>query len=247
MTQFGCAQACSGVTPSSISMGVARNGPPEAERMILRTKARMGLPQAREVSLDSVRLAVGTVPHRSLAQAVAQRAITLVRDSAGAVPLAPNARVAIVNYMPDTELKAGRLFTREMTRLRPGSRLVAKISPAPHAAQLDSITRLLSGADAVVLAAYVRRVEGEGRTTVPPHVAAWIDSLSARPRAVVVAFGNPYIIRQFPRARAYVNTYGIGDALEVAAARALAGAAPISGKSPVSLPGFFKAGEGIVR
>jgi beta-N-acetylhexosaminidase len=90
-------------------------------------------------------------------------------------------------------------------------------------------------------------VEGEGRTTVPPHIAAWIDSVSASPRAAVVAFGNPYIIRQFPRARTYLNTYGVGDALEIAAARALGGAARISGKSPVTLPGFFRAGDGLSR
>jgi hypothetical protein len=35
MTQFGCAQACSGVTVPSVSGARVRNGPPEAVRMIL--------------------------------------------------------------------------------------------------------------------------------------------------------------------------------------------------------------------
>jgi beta-N-acetylhexosaminidase len=82
---------------------------------------------------------------------------------------------------------------------------------------------------------------------VPPHIAAWIDSVAANSGAIVVSFGNPYVIRQFPRARTYINTYSVSDVSEVAVARALAGGAPISGKSPVSLPGFFKAGDGIVR
>jgi beta-N-acetylhexosaminidase len=134
-----------------------------------------------------------------------------------------------------------------MGKLRPEARVAAKIAPTAAASQLDSIARSLVDADAVVLAVYVRRVEGEGRTTVPPRVAAWIDSIAATRRAVVVSFGNPYVIRQFPRSRAYVNTYGIGDALEIAAARALTGAKPITGKSPVSLPGFFSRGDGLVR
>jgi beta-N-acetylhexosaminidase len=98
-----------------------------------------------------------------------------------------------------------------------------------------------------VIAAFVRRVEGEGRTTVPPHIAAWIDSVGSQGRNVVVSFGNPYVIRQFPKVRAYLNTYSVSDVSEIAAARALAGTAPISGKSPVSLPGFFKAGDGLTR
>jgi beta-N-acetylhexosaminidase len=215
---------------------------------ILWMKARLGLVRQREVPLEPVRTVVASAEHRALAQGVAQRAVTLLRDSGAAVPLPPNARIAVVNYMPDTELKAGRAFTRELGKLRPGpGRIIAKISPATAQSHLDSLARMLSGADVIILAAYVRRVEGEGRTTVPPHVAAWIDSVGSGPKAAVISFGNPYVIRQFPRARTYLNTYGVGDALEIAAARALAGAASITGKSPVSLPGFFRAGDGIRR
>lgn len=226
------------ITPARIDSSVTR---------ILWVKARVGLAARRTVSTDSVRTVVASSAHRALAQDVAQRAITLLRDSGAVVPLAPNGRIAIVNYMPETELKAGRAFSKEMALLQPNARVVAKISPSTAASQLDSIARTLRGADAVVIAAYVRRVEGEGRTSVPPHIAAWIDSVATGPRTVVVAFGNPYLIRQFPRARTYMNTFGVGDALEIAAARALAGVQPISGKSPVSLPGFFKAGEGLTR
>lgn len=217
-------------------------------RRILWTKARVGLARSSEVSLERIREVVAIAEHEALALDVAQRAITLLRDSGLAIPI-PTAvrRVAVVSYMPETELKAGRAFQRELSRLRPGTRGVAKLSPSTAKSQLDSLTGLLRNADAIVLAAYVRRVEGEGRTTVPPHVAAWIDSVGAQPNATVIAFGNPYIIRQFPRARTYLNTYGVGDALEIAAARALAGSAGIGGKSPVSLPGFFSRGDGLSR
>ena len=232
---------------SSVERGtVPRARIDSAARRILLMKARLGLFRQREVSLEGVRNVVGIAEHRALAQDVAQRAITLLRDSGAPVPLPPG-RVAIVNYMPETELKASRAFTREFGKLRPGPRTTLKISPATAKSQLDSLATLLASADAIILAAYVRRVEGEGRTTVPPHIATWIDSVAAGPKAMVLAFGNPYIIRQFPRARTYLNTFGVGDALEVAAARAITGAARISGKSPVSLPGFFRAGDGLTR
>ena len=215
-------------------------------KRILWLKARTGVATRRHVDLENVRHHVATKEHKALALDVAQRAITLLRDSGLAVPMTPG-RVAIVNYMPETELKAGRAFQREMARVLPGSRVMSKISPATSIAQLDSISRMLASADAIVLAAYVRRVEGEGRTTVAPHIAAWIDSVSAGPKAALISFGNPYILKQFPRARTYINAFGVGDALEIAAARALAGQAPIGGKSPVSLPGFFARGDGLNR
>ena len=216
-------------------------------RRILWLKARSGAVTQPIVNLEDVRKSVATQAHRAVALDVAQRAITLVRDSGMAVPVAAGTRVAVVNYMPETELKAGRAFTRELSRLLPGSRAAAKISPSTAATTLDSIAKSLASADAIVLALYLRRVEGEGRTTIAPHIAAWLDSVSAGPTVGVVSFGNPYILRQLPRARTYINTYGVGDALEIAVARALAGIAPVTGKSPVSLPGVFKAGDGLSR
>jgi hypothetical protein len=42
-------------------------------------------------------------------------------------------------------------------------------------------------------------------------------------------------------------TYGVGDALERAAAAVVLGRAPVTGTAPVSLPGFFSRGDGIRR
>ena len=90
-------------------------------------------------------------------------------------------------------------------------------------------------------------IEGEGRPAVPPHIANWIDSLARREKVVAVALGNPYLIGQFPNVSTYLVTYGVGDALERAAAAAVLGRAPVTGTTPVSLPGFFERGDGIQR
>jgi beta-N-acetylhexosaminidase len=104
--------------------------------------------------------------------------------------------------------------------------------------------------DRIIVATYVRRIEGEGGFALPQQIAAWIESLSKQPTApkvVVAAFGNPYLIRQFPNVGSYLVTYGVSDDLERAAARALLGTAPITGRAPISLPNFFRAGDGVVR
>jgi hypothetical protein len=45
----------------------------------------------------------------------------------------------------------------------------------------------------------------------------------------------------------YLVTYGVSDALEHAAAAVVLGKAPATGTTPVSLPGFFKRGDGLRR
>lgn len=216
-------------------------------RRLLWMKARAGLARQREVPLDSVHAIVGSRAHRALSQDIASRAITLLRDSAASVPVAATRRIALVTYSPESEVRAGRALAKELAALRPGMKNVGRVGPGSAGVALDSIARAVGDSDVLVVALFVRRVEGEGRATVPPHIAAWVDSMSVARRSVVVAFGNPYLLRQIPRAPAFINTFGIGDALEIAVARALAGAHGISGRSPVSLPGCFSLGDGLSR
>ena len=60
-------------------------------------------------------------------------------------------------------------------------------------------------------------------------------------------FGNPYVAMFTPDLPAMLLTYDVYDLPEASAVRALAGEAPITGKLPISLPGLFSAGWGIVR
>lgn len=223
-----------------------------AARHMLELKARSGVAFAPQVSLERLREVVGSPEHRAIAASVARRAITLLRDRDNVVPLRGVSRVALVQYAPETEIKAGRAFAAELRRnpslsARGAIVQAGKILPSATPDALAAADRAIGETETVIVAAFVRRVEGEGRVAVPPQVAAWIDGLAARRRVILVAFGNPYLIGQMPTVGSYLVTYGVTDDLERAAARAIGGADPISGVVPVTLPGFFKAGDGIRR
>jgi beta-N-acetylhexosaminidase len=215
-------------------------------RRILEVKVRTGVAAHPLVPLDTLRDVVGAPEHRALAADIARRAVTLLRDSANLIAGPTSGRTVLVQYMPETELKAGRAFAAEV-RAASSDAKVFKIGPATAPATLDSIARACRGADRVIVATYVRRIEGEGRFAVPERVAAWIDSLAMRDRVALVSLGNPYLIRQFPHVGTYLVTYGVNEALERAGARAVLGRAPITGVSPITLPGFFKRGDGLRR
>jgi len=221
-----------------------------AARHILELKARAGIMDGGQVSLSSLREVVGTPEHRAVAASIAQRAITLLRDRDNLVPMKTTGRALVVQYMPETELRAGKVFASAFRAARPasvGPTVMAKISPAATRDLLDSLSRLADSSAIVVIAPHVRRVEGEGRSAIPPQIAAWIDTIAQRRPTIVVAFGNPYVIRQFPNVQSYAVTYGVEDDLERSAVNALFGLRPITGKVPVSLPGFFTIGDGIQK
>ena len=244
-------RAISAVVAAVESGEISRARIDTAARRMLELKARAGLNNGGETSLSYLRGVVGSPEHRAVAADIARRAVTLVRDRDQLVPLSTPGRALLVQYMPETELRAGRILAAAMRngrgRVSGNETVLAKIGPGATRDVLDSLGRLADSSDIVVIATYVRRVEGEGRFAVPQQVAAWIDAVARRRKTVVVAFGNPYVIRQFPGVNSYLVTYGVGDDLERGAAGALLGNQKITGRVPVSLPGFFKAGDGIQR
>jgi len=215
-------------------------------RRILELKVRTRAARRPMVSLDTLRHTVGAPAHWAIARDIATRAVTLLRDSATLVPAPRDARVAVITYAPELDVAAGRAFAAELRTLAPRVSVI-RITPSTTAAELDSLGPRVRGADRIVITTHVRTIEGAGRFAITPHVAAWIDTLATQERVVVVANGNPYVIAQFPRIGSYLVTYGIDASLERAAARAVMGATAITGRAPISLPGFFAAGDGLRR
>jgi beta-N-acetylhexosaminidase len=64
---------------------------------------------------------------------------------------------------------------------------------------------------------------------------------------VVAAFGNPYLLQQIPDVPAYLVAWSGTQASQRAAARALTGNAPITGRLPISIPPVAQRGTGEQR
>lgn len=215
-------------------------------RSILELKARTAVAWRPIAPLDSLRHVVGHPDHWAIARRIAERAVTLLKDQGNLVPLASAQRLTVITYAPELEVEAGRTLAATFQSLARGTRIV-RINPQTGRQFLDSLAASLAADAPVVVTTHVRTIEGLGRPAIPASTASWIDELAARRPVVVIANGNPYVLRQFPRVSSYLVTYGIDPSLERAAAMAVLGQIPISGRAPISLPGFFQRGDGIQR
>jgi beta-N-acetylhexosaminidase len=217
----------------------------ESVRRILEMKLRTGAIARPLVPLDSLRELVGSASHQAMADAIAADGITLLRDREQLVPGRAESTF-VIRAVPENDLAAGDAFANEMRRQ---TRVVqsVRISSATGRDALERIATDAMKARRIVLYSFTRTLEGTGRIAIASSLAEFIDRLAGTGRLVVVAGGNPYQLKQMPRVGSYLVTYGRGDALERAAARAVTGRSAIRGRSPVSLPGFFAAGDGLAR
>jgi beta-glucosidase-like glycosyl hydrolase/CubicO group peptidase (beta-lactamase class C family) len=218
-------------------------------RRLLELKARAGLPDGRLVDPGRVADMVGTAAHAAFADSVARRSITLVRDVSGRVPLRSAARehVLSITYTRDGDLAAGRAFDQ---RIREHVEVVdaVHVTASTAAARYDSLLARADSAGVVLLSAYVPPRSAVGSLDLSTELIDFIRDLEERGRPpLILSFGSPYLLSALPDAEAYLLAWGGREVSQRAAADALTGHAPISGRLPISLPPYHAAGEGLRR
>jgi beta-N-acetylhexosaminidase len=223
----------------------------ESVHRILDAKKRLnlfarGVPFGAKIS--TLATIVGTRAHEDLDAEIARRSMTLVREKAGALPLGKDVRLlsVVVADEPTLTGPAGTL-DKELQARVPGLksvRLDTRSTPDESKAAADAA----KDADAVLLSLFVRARSGQGRFVIPDAARSAIPALLASGKPVVaVAFGSPYLLRDFPGLPTYLAAWGSQDVVQIAAVRALFGEAAIEGHLPITIPGLAKRGDGIPR
>ena len=241
-----------GETIAAVVAGVTSGRYSEARldssaRRILRLKERLGLHRSAEVSLDSVRVAVGRIEHHAAANEIAERSITLVRDSAGIVPLRRGSRVVSVTFARRSDYLAGRTFDAELRTVFPELRSEFIDADEPDA-RLERVLAGARDADAVIIGSYVSHAWNATTVEAPRAFADFVKRAGAGgARVMVIAFGNPYQLQQIPEVPGYLVAWGGLPISQRAAAYAVSGRSAIGGRLPISIPPVAPFGAGLDR
>jgi beta-glucosidase-like glycosyl hydrolase/CubicO group peptidase (beta-lactamase class C family) len=219
----------------------------QSVRRILRSKAKIGLQQERLVNLDSLAAHLATSAAKQAAENAAAQAITLLKNDRAVLPLSPAdfGRVVVIEWWDESRSRAASPFARELGRyLNNWENYV--LTPDTDRDQFAEILQRTRAARLQIWPMYTLLRAWKGHIGLPERLQSLADSLFATGVPVaVVSFGNPYIYPQVQNVAAYLATFGGSEILEIAAARAVAGATEISGKLPISIPGYFARGAGI--
>jgi beta-N-acetylhexosaminidase len=241
-----------------IKAAVAAGDIPEAQitrsvERILTTKARLGLHVNRTSDLAAVDARLGTRDHLATAVQLAARAITLIKDDRGEVPLGvpPTANIlylSVIDYASGwREGVPSRTFFPELKKRWPNVTGV-ELSDRMSADQSDLVRSLARRADAIVASVFVRIASYSGRMDLSDRQVSLLENVATSNKPyVAVLFGNPYTATFLSKLPAMMLTYETFDGVELAAVRALAGETPVHGKLPISLPGLFPLGHGLDR
>jgi beta-N-acetylhexosaminidase len=218
-------------------------------RRILRHKHALGLHRNRSVNLDTARTVVGVAAHGAVADRVAERSITLAKDSLGLVPLTASSGrpiVLSVTIAARADLGAGVTFDAE---LRKSADVRSEwLDATDPAAALTRVAPLADSARYVVIGTYVGQGTRVADANAPTPLVDVVRALTQRnPRTIVIAFGNPYFYQQVPFVPTYLLAWSGFTPAQRAAARAVAGSIDITGRLPISIPPSLRLGDGLQR
>lgn len=213
-------------------------------RRILEAKVAVGLHRKRLVDPSELRRTLGSRAHRRWAQMVADRSLTLVRQAEDRLPIALAGRKVLSIVYDDVRgSRDGREFHEELER-QGADVTVLRVWRRSTATDLLRMELSAHESDVVLFSSYARAVPWKGHLGLPAEAARVLDRLAAT-GTLVVSFGDPYLLRQLPRARTYLLAWSETETAQRAAARALAGEVEIAGRLPIPLPPFHGIGGGL--
>ena len=212
---------------------------------ILAAKERTGLGRARTVNLEAIADIVNTPEADEKAQEIADRAVTLVRNAPGLVPLAAPGTSCFIVMAESRYSQGGIVFSQELRKRSPKAEL-ATLDPSMTSQEADDVMTRLPDCQSYVVAAYSAVAAYRGTVSLAGELPRILDSLIGTGKPVtLIALGNPYLLRDFPKVLAYLATFSTATTSETAAVRALFGEIAIGGHLPVSIPGLAQLGEGL--
>lgn len=212
---------------------------------ILQVKAIRGLVDRAAAPPQDAAHLTGRPESLERVRQIGSRAVTLVRDGGGLVPLPQSGRLRVLNPALGEIARAEPLVRGQVTLAAELRRRGVALDESAYTlwATEDEIRQHVQAAraaDRLVLATYDLARYPRQRILVEQVLAL------GKP-IVAVALRSPYDLMYYRDVPAYLATYGYRPALVAAAADILAGRAQPKGRLPVELPGLYPAGHGIVR
>ena len=224
---------------------ISRQRIDDSAMRVLAAKVHLGLTKNKLVNVDTVADVLDAKESSESAQRVSDRAVTLVKNDGDAVPLKDANQACVVIAVQSRASVSGARFAQEFARRAKEARIVTVDGTMPEAA-IEAEVGNVSKCSAIVISANVAVAAYRGDVALGGDLAPFVAKLTEGPAPVVmVAVGNPYLLAAFPKVAAYLATFSITVPSELSAVKALFGQMAITGRMPVSIPGFAAVGDGI--
>jgi len=218
----------------------------QSVRKILTLKVMHGVFDAPGVDPDILNSRIHTRIYQAAADRIARESITVPKNDRQILPITGNRyqRIAVIGVSDDLTGSTGTLLASEMRRYHPGVTFHS-LDARTGSEEKQQMLRSAREADLLVIGSFINVRSGQ-QVQLNPDQREFIAELGRLEKpSVVVAFGNPYVLRELHDTDVHVLAWSASDHQVRNTVPALFGAAAIAGQLPIGIPGLYEPGEGL--
>lgn len=215
-------------------------------RKILRWKIEKGLFNNDQVNIKDLYEHIHTRDHVLLSQKIARRSVTVLRNKGNILPIVPHKypRITVVAMSDDETGTTGLELAAAMREYHPDV-IFHIYDKRTSKEDLQHIIDDARQSDLIVVGSFVY-VHMASKIQLSDEQISFVKRLNALKKpTVLIAFGNPYVIRDFPKADVQICAWSASNNQVEQTVPALFGASKVSGTLPISIPPYYKRGDGL--
>jgi beta-glucosidase-like glycosyl hydrolase/CubicO group peptidase (beta-lactamase class C family) len=215
-------------------------------RKILQLKKEHGSFENPKVDLQNLSRSINTPVYQNIADRIARNSVTILKDSKNIFPIreVEHLNILAVALADDESGSTGSSFARELRKYH-GNVNFHVLDRRTSLSEKSEILDAADEADLILIGSFII-VRSHQPIQVQPEQLQLLKQIISRPSpSALIAFGNPYVVRDLPNADAHVMAWSSNSNQVRQTVPALFGASEVDGKLPINIPGMYAIGDGL--
>ncbi len=216
-------------------------------RKIVKWKQEAGLfDQDNQIDINTLDQVLNANAHQAEADRIARESITILKDDKNLLPLDPTKyeEILLVSIADDDYGNTGGPFARALRDYHPKVTF-SVFDDRSDEDDVQKILRQARSADLVIIGSFISLRFAESIQLPRKHASFLRRLMSLNKKTVLTMFGNPYLVSELEETDVHVMAWSNHSIQMRAAAPTLFGAADVSGKLPIEIPGMYSVGDGL--
>lgn len=215
-------------------------------RKVLQLKKEHGAFEKPKVELQNLSRSINTPVYQNIADRIARNSVTILKDSKDIFPIreVDHLNILAVSLADDESGSTGSSFARELRKYH-GNVDFHVLDRRTSLEEKNKILNAADKADLILIGSFII-VRSNQPIQVQPEQLQLLRQIISRPvPSALIAFGNPYVVRDLPSADAHVMAWSSNSNQVRQTVPALFGASEVAGKLPINIPGMYAIGDGM--
>ena len=219
----------------------------ESALKMLKMKEKVGLHKNRFIAMNHTRTYLGKNEFKKSADNIASKAITLVKNEGNVLPLKKlDGELIIIDMYDHPNNHDESMMTKNLKSTIIQNIKTFQIDESDSTDYLQSVLNQITTSHTVIINTFANPNAHKDRIVLPEAETRFLNDLIKKvKRLVLISFGNPYLIQDFPNAPVYVCAYKGNKVMQTASAKAILGRESITGKLPITISDIANLGYGI--